>query len=231
MWGFAGKAAQQLEDVIDDVNAADSLFTEVVRYFGEDDKNMSSSEFYGIFKTFVTSYRVRGFTGPGHSEVSVVRRCRNVRRRIGQLRKRRPRWRGAGKSQKKRRRIGRKQRKKHRHKQPTRPLRSTTCSRSYGTATTSVGARVGRAPVPSARENRRCRRLQTRIRPSLRRWAVLRRTLHEACWNSSRRTVSFRNLSRHCRQRHHRHPGGVDYGRVTWLRRSQRSWRPLGALL
>lgn len=62
MWGFAGKATQQLEDLIDDVNAADSLFTEVVRYFGEDDKNMTSSEFYGIFKTFITSYRVRDFT-------------------------------------------------------------------------------------------------------------------------------------------------------------------------
>jgi cytokinesis protein len=64
MWGFVGKAAQQMDDLIDDVNAADSLFTEVVRYFGEDDKNMSSAEFYGIFKTFVTSYRVRGFTSP-----------------------------------------------------------------------------------------------------------------------------------------------------------------------
>ena len=64
MWGFVGKAAQQLEDLIDDTNAADSLFTEVVRYFGEDEKNMSSTEFYGIFKTFITSYRVRGFTSP-----------------------------------------------------------------------------------------------------------------------------------------------------------------------
>lgn len=64
MWGFVGKATQQLEDLIDDVNAADSLFTEVVKYFGEDDKNMLSTEFYGIFKTFITSYRVRGSTSP-----------------------------------------------------------------------------------------------------------------------------------------------------------------------
>lgn len=154
--------------------------------------------------------------------------CRNVRRRIGRLQKRRPRWRSAGKLQKKRRQIGRKQQKNHRHKKPKRPPLSTTCSRSYGTATTWAGARVERVPVPSARENRRCRRLQTRTRPPLRRWAVLRRTLREACWNSSRRTVSSRNLSRHCRQRYHRHPGGVDYGLVTWLRRSQRSSRPLG---
>lgn len=64
MWGFLGKATQQMEDLNDDVNAADSLFTEVVRYFGEDDKNMSSTEFYGIFKTFITSYRVRNFASP-----------------------------------------------------------------------------------------------------------------------------------------------------------------------
>jgi len=57
MWGFLGKATRQMEDLNDDVNAADTLFTEVVRYFGEDEKNMSSAEFYGIFKTFVTSYR------------------------------------------------------------------------------------------------------------------------------------------------------------------------------
>jgi len=162
----------------------------------------------------------------------VARGCRNVRRRIGQPRKIRPRWRSAGKSQKKRRQIGRKQQMNHRHKKPKRPLLSTTCSRSCGTATTWAGARVERVPVPSARarENRRCRRLRTRTRPPLRRWAVLRRTLREACWNSSRRTVSSRNLSRHCRQRYHRHPGGVDYGRVTWLRRSQRSSRPLGGV-
>jgi cytokinesis protein len=59
MWGFLGNATRQMEDLNDDVNAADTLFTEVVRYFGEDDRNMSSTEFYGIFKTFVTSYRVR----------------------------------------------------------------------------------------------------------------------------------------------------------------------------
>jgi hypothetical protein len=59
MWGFLGKATRQMEDLNDDVNAADTLFTDVVRYFGEDDKNMSSAEFYGVFKTFITSYRVR----------------------------------------------------------------------------------------------------------------------------------------------------------------------------
>jgi len=57
MWSFVGKASSQLEDLTDDVNLADSTFTEVIKYFGEEDKNMSSSEFYGIFKTFVTSYK------------------------------------------------------------------------------------------------------------------------------------------------------------------------------
>ena len=58
MWTFVGKATSQLEDLVDDVNHADSTFNDVVKYYGEDERNMSSSEFYGIFKTFVTSYRV-----------------------------------------------------------------------------------------------------------------------------------------------------------------------------
>lgn len=59
MWTFVGRATSQLEDIVDDVNHADSVFDEVVKYYGEDERNMSSSEFYGIFKTFVTSYKVR----------------------------------------------------------------------------------------------------------------------------------------------------------------------------
>lgn len=59
MWTFVGKATSQLEDLVDDVNHAGSTFTEVASYYGEDEKNMTSSEFYGIFKTFVTSYKVR----------------------------------------------------------------------------------------------------------------------------------------------------------------------------
>ncbi|KAF8212513.1 hypothetical protein K438DRAFT_1663494 [Mycena galopus ATCC 62051] len=57
MWNFVGKANGQLEDLIDNVNLADSTFTEAIKYFGEEDKTMSSSEFYAIFKTFVTSYK------------------------------------------------------------------------------------------------------------------------------------------------------------------------------
>lgn len=59
MWRFVGEASDRLKDLIDEVNLADAVFSEVVRYYGEDEKNMSSSEFYGIFKTFVTSYRVK----------------------------------------------------------------------------------------------------------------------------------------------------------------------------
>ena len=58
MWAFVGKATSQLEDLVDDVNHAESTFYEVAKYYGEDEKNMNSAEFYGIFKTFVTSYKV-----------------------------------------------------------------------------------------------------------------------------------------------------------------------------
>lgn len=58
MWAFVNKANVQMEDLIHDVNNADSTFTDVINYYGEEDKNISSAEFYGIFKTFVTSYRV-----------------------------------------------------------------------------------------------------------------------------------------------------------------------------
>lgn len=57
MWNFVSKATGQIEDLVDDVNQADTIFNEVVKYYGEDERNMSSSEFYGIFKTFVTSYK------------------------------------------------------------------------------------------------------------------------------------------------------------------------------
>jgi cytokinesis protein len=58
MWQFVGRADRKLEDLMDEVHLAETTFTEVVKYYGEDDKNMASSEFYGIFKTFVTSYKV-----------------------------------------------------------------------------------------------------------------------------------------------------------------------------
>jgi cytokinesis protein len=58
MWAFIKKANILVDDLVDDVNLADTTFTEVIKYYGEEDKNMSSTEFFGIFKTFVTSYKV-----------------------------------------------------------------------------------------------------------------------------------------------------------------------------
>jgi len=58
MWAFLKKATGLLEDLVDGVNAAESAFSEVAQFYGEDEKTTTSSEFYGIFKTFITSYRV-----------------------------------------------------------------------------------------------------------------------------------------------------------------------------
>jgi len=58
MWSFVAKANEQVEDLVHDVNNAESTFVDAITYYGEDEKNMTSSEYYGIFKTFVTSYKV-----------------------------------------------------------------------------------------------------------------------------------------------------------------------------
>ena len=58
MWAFLKKSTALLEDLVDDVNAAESTFSEVAQFYGEDEKGTTSSEFYGIFKTFITSYKV-----------------------------------------------------------------------------------------------------------------------------------------------------------------------------
>ena len=58
MWSLVDKATDQVADLTHEVNLADATFNEVVKFYGEEDKNMSSSEFFGVFKTFVTSYKV-----------------------------------------------------------------------------------------------------------------------------------------------------------------------------
>lgn len=65
MWRFLGEASDRLEDLVDQVTLADATFHEVLKYFGEDDRTMTSTEFFGIFRTFLTSYRVcpRSYTG------------------------------------------------------------------------------------------------------------------------------------------------------------------------
>lgn len=58
MWAFLNKATALLEELVEDITGAESTFSEVVQFYGEDEKSMTSSEFYGIFKTFITYYRV-----------------------------------------------------------------------------------------------------------------------------------------------------------------------------
>ena len=58
MWAFLNKATTLLEDLSDDINVAESTFSEVVQFYGEDEKSMTSSEFFGIFKAFIAYYRV-----------------------------------------------------------------------------------------------------------------------------------------------------------------------------
>jgi len=83
MWAFVAKAGRQLEDLVDDVTNAETTFTDAVSFYGEEDKNMSSSEFYGIFKTFVTSYKVRIFLACTNTNLySFI--FRNVGRRMKQ---------------------------------------------------------------------------------------------------------------------------------------------------
>jgi hypothetical protein len=77
MWRFVGEAKERLDDLIDEVTLADTTFVEVVRYYGEDEKNMTSTEFFGIFKTFVTSYQVG--LSPRFQIVILIQVLRNAR--------------------------------------------------------------------------------------------------------------------------------------------------------
>lgn len=57
MWQFVGRAGSKLEDLTDDVTHTETSLSEVIRYYGEDEKNTSSTEFFAVFKTFVTSFK------------------------------------------------------------------------------------------------------------------------------------------------------------------------------
>jgi len=57
---FVGKVTYRLEYLVDDVNHADTTLTEVVKYFGEEEMDITSTEFFAVFKPFVTSYKVSG---------------------------------------------------------------------------------------------------------------------------------------------------------------------------
>ena len=75
MWRFVGEATDRLADLVEDVTLADTTFGDVLRHYGEDEKSMQSSEFFGIFKTFVTSYKVpcqqpiKKYTYPARTEM------------------------------------------------------------------------------------------------------------------------------------------------------------------
>ncbi|KAG8905981.1 hypothetical protein FRC01_008182, partial [Tulasnella sp. 417] len=57
MWRFNAVATERLADLADDVTLADTKFSDVLKHYGEEEKNMQSTDFFGIFKTFVTSYK------------------------------------------------------------------------------------------------------------------------------------------------------------------------------
>lgn len=58
MWRFVGESSDRLEDLVDQVTLAEATFNEALKYYGEEDKTMTSTEFFGVFKTFLTSYKV-----------------------------------------------------------------------------------------------------------------------------------------------------------------------------
>jgi Formin Homology 2 Domain len=91
MWRFVGESKERLDDLIDEVTLADSTFGEVIKYYGEEDKNMSSTEFFGIFKTFVTSYMVCTLFDL-LCYASLTSFVRNANRRIRQSPKNVPLW-------------------------------------------------------------------------------------------------------------------------------------------
>jgi hypothetical protein len=95
MFEFVAKANSRVEDLVDNVNLAETSFTKVVRLYGEEDRNMTTSEFYAIFKTFVTSYKVgvaiANCVEPLTSVISILTRnaklTTSMHRTSGKLRK------------------------------------------------------------------------------------------------------------------------------------------------
>jgi hypothetical protein len=148
MWSFVAKAGRQLEDLVDDVNNAETTFNEAVNYYGEEDKNMSSSEFYGIFKTFVTSYKVRMHHLCLLFTCMADDRRRNVEVIIRLLRKRNWLWRNASRRWRRLRPGGGKRMRLPRLKVPF----SMPCSRNSVMETlfdvgTSNDRRINRLPL------------------------------------------------------------------------------------
>jgi hypothetical protein len=60
MFRFAREANERILALTDLVTLASNTYTEALKFYGEDTKTITSTEeFFGVFKTFVTSYKVR----------------------------------------------------------------------------------------------------------------------------------------------------------------------------
>lgn len=61
MWKFSALAKGKLDSLVDRLALADASYQNTARFYGELDKLPSTSEFFGVFKQFLTSYKVSFF--------------------------------------------------------------------------------------------------------------------------------------------------------------------------
>ena len=61
MFRFVNEAKAQLESLTDKVTLAETAFSNLLRFYGENDQAnaMTTTEFYGNLKEFLSSYKVR----------------------------------------------------------------------------------------------------------------------------------------------------------------------------
>lgn len=58
MWKFSAVAKEKLDGMVDRLALADASYQNTARFYGELDKLPSTSEFFGVFKQFLASYKV-----------------------------------------------------------------------------------------------------------------------------------------------------------------------------
>lgn len=58
MWKFSAVAKEKLDSMVDRLALADSSYQNTARFYGELEKLPSTSEFFGVFKQFLASYKV-----------------------------------------------------------------------------------------------------------------------------------------------------------------------------
>lgn len=64
MFRFTKEADERLMALTDLVTVASNTYQDALKYYGEDSKSITSTEdFFGVFKTFVTSYKVSRLDG------------------------------------------------------------------------------------------------------------------------------------------------------------------------